>query len=120
MAHARPKKSDPFGVRFDSEEQRLRFAEACDASGLAPAEALRIAAQAMVTAYSKFGRIPRDMEIRQAQIGDNSDMEDLLRRAVTLGEQAHAPYRIDKPPKDHNKSRPHGAGPDALVSDQPA
>ena len=115
MAGERPKKSDPFGVRFDSDEQRRRFVEACEGSGLAPADALRMGAQAMVIAFQRFGKIPRDMEIRQAQIGDIGDMQDLLRRAVAIGEKTQGPYILPKSTKPPNKPRPHGAGPDADV-----
>ncbi len=92
MTTRRPLKSDPFGVRFDSEEQRARFVEACQQSDLAPADALRMGAQAMVVAFQKFGKIPRDMEVRQAPIGAIDDMKDLLRRAVAIGEAAQATY----------------------------
>lgn len=87
MAPPRPKKSGPVGVRFSSEEQHARFLEACTGSNVAPQDALRMAAQAMIIAYQRFGRIPRDMEIRQAQIGDTGDMQDLLRRAVAIMEE---------------------------------
>lgn len=109
-----PKKTDQIFLRLDG-ELGLQFGRAVKASGLSPQDALRMGAQAMVTAFLKFGKIPRDMEIRQAQIGDPVDMQDLLRRAVAIGEKSQAPYLIEKPPKPPVKSRKHGAGPDVDV-----
>lgn len=81
----------------------MRFDEALAASGMTPQDALRMAAQAMVIAHLKFGKIPRDMEIRQAQIGNMDDMRDLLRRAIAIGESQQAPYDSSQPSSHHGQ-----------------
>lgn len=125
MAHKRPKKSEPYGVRFDTEEQRLLFAEACDKSGIAPPDALRLAAKALVACYNTNGRIPRDMRIVQDYLAITEDQKRLMHAVAELG----AAYELSLPPapdgtlkpghkdKPPDKSQRHrGDGPRAKVS----
>jgi hypothetical protein len=112
------KKTKSFGLRF-APDLRADLDEAAKASGLNSPEALRIAAEAMVAAYRKVGRIPRDMEIRQAIIGDAADLASLVERLQAVAE-SQSPYLTNnkKPPKP--ASREASTGPVALVSDRPA
>lgn len=80
------KKNQQILVRLSDELDR-RFVRACEQSDISPQDALRRAAQAMVIAHEKFGRIPSDMEIRQAQIGDMTDIFSLLDRVRAVAEE---------------------------------
>jgi antitoxin component of RelBE/YafQ-DinJ toxin-antitoxin module len=113
-----PKKTSQIILRLDPELDR-QFRNAINSSGMSIAEALRAAAEAMVTAHRKHGRIPKDMEIRQDHIGDLLDVNELLGRVQAVAE-AQALYTTNnkKPPKP--ASREASTGPVALVSDRPA
>lgn len=56
--------TDLFGLRINSAEL-VEFRQAARVSGMKPQEAMRLAITAMNAAYRRYGRIPRDMEIRQ-------------------------------------------------------
>lgn len=128
MTEPRAKKSQQIILRLE-EGTDAALRQAVKASGLTITEALRLAANALIIASDRFGKIPRDMEIRQAQVGDIDDMKDLLRRAVAIGEGGQEPYLpAAKPPvnppskpgakdKPPDKSQRHrGDGPRAKVS----
>jgi hypothetical protein len=117
----KPKKSDSFGVRFDP-ELRSELEKAAGASDMTSAEALRLAAKAMITAYAKYGRIPKDMEIRQAHIGDMLDLNELLSRVQAVAEGQAVYHALPQPKKPPGRPSPKegGTGPVVLVSDRPA
>jgi antitoxin component of RelBE/YafQ-DinJ toxin-antitoxin module len=74
MAVKKPKKTAQIILRLDPELD-AQFREVIDLSGLTITEALRSAASAMVGAHKRLGRIPKDMEIRQAQVDLSSPAE---------------------------------------------
>lgn len=110
MPPKRAKKTETFGLRFEP-ELRARFNEAVAASDMTPAEALRIAAQAMVVAYLTLGKIPRDMEVKQAQIGNVEDIHGLLERVRAIAE-SQGPYFAHKPKTGQLTPTPPGKPPD--------
>ncbi len=77
------KKSDLIGLRLEP-VLRKEFTAAAKASDLTIQDALRLAAQAMVNARQKLGRIPKDMEIRQATVGPADDAIETIRKAVEI------------------------------------
>lgn len=71
MPDPKPKKTQQIILRLEPRTNRdLRAA--VQASEMTIAEALRLAANAMIIAQGRFGKIPRDMEIRQAPVGDRT------------------------------------------------